>query len=182
MPSTDTASRSAALPRWHDSVDNQADTWPSMPGPLVPGEPTPAPRRATARSRDNGAAFIAHQKRLTSRAEAAAEFVVALVVAIAIALLLIHWLTPCDAGHLCTFAAIASRRVRAGESVPPDDRPSALPVVSEAVRRAYGSGFDDGERSGYVDGWRWGAVCGFVLGILTGGCLVAGALLMGMQA
>lgn len=39
--------------------------------------------------------------RLALRAQAAAEFVVALVVAIALALLLVHWLTPCAEGHLC---------------------------------------------------------------------------------
>lgn len=181
MPTT--TSRSPALPRWHDSVDDQADTWPSMPGPLVqPEKPWPR-RRATAEQRDNAAAFTAHQQRLTSRAEAAASIVVVIVLAIAIAVLLIHWLTPCEAGHLCTFAALASRRVRAGESVPPDaQRPSALPLVAEAVRRAHASGLEAGERTGYVDGWRWGAVCGFVLGAFAGGCAVARALLMGMQA
>lgn len=135
--------------------------------------------RPTPHSRDNDAAFTAYQTRLSRRAEAAAEFVLALVLAIAGAVLALHWLAPCEAGHLCV-AAVALRRVRAGSRA--DEQPSALPIVGEAVRLAYQHGIDAGERTGYVEGWRWGAICGFLLGILSGGCLVAGALMMGVQS
>lgn len=41
----------------------------------------------------------------TSRAESAAEFLVAMVIAIIGALALLHWATPCDAGTLCAGGA-----------------------------------------------------------------------------
>lgn len=48
-------------------------------------------------------------RRAMRRADAAAGFVVALVVAIALALLLVHWLTPCEPGHLCAMGAVMTR-------------------------------------------------------------------------
>lgn len=42
----------------------------------------------------------------SKRAEAAAEFIVAMVLGAIGAALLVHYLTPCDAGHLCGLAAI----------------------------------------------------------------------------
>jgi hypothetical protein len=48
--------------------------------------------------------------RRTRRAECAAEFVVALVLGLIGAMLLLHWATPCEAGHLCTLAAITRTR------------------------------------------------------------------------
>jgi hypothetical protein len=66
---------------------------------MTPTESDPIARRLVA---------LATQR--TKRAEAAAEFVVALVLGIIGALLLLHWATPCEAGHLCAMAAITRTR------------------------------------------------------------------------
>lgn len=65
---------------------------------------TPAETDAIARS-------IAHSNaRRSARAEAAAHVVLAVVLGIIGAALLVHYMTPCDAGHLCGLAAITRTR------------------------------------------------------------------------
>ena len=54
--------------------------------------------------------ICALNSRRTQRAERAAEFVVVLVLGIIGALLLVHWATPCDVGHLCAMAAVTRTR------------------------------------------------------------------------
>lgn len=46
----------------------------------------------------------------SARAEAAAHVVLAVVLGIIGAALLVHYMTPCDAGHLCALAAITRTR------------------------------------------------------------------------
>lgn len=46
----------------------------------------------------------------SARAEAAAHVVLAVVLGIIGAALLVHYMTPCDAGHLCGMAAITRTR------------------------------------------------------------------------
>lgn len=46
----------------------------------------------------------------SARAEAAAHIVLAIVLGIIGAALLVHYMTPCDAGHLCAMAAITRTR------------------------------------------------------------------------
>lgn len=46
----------------------------------------------------------------SARAEAAAHIVLAIVLGIIGAALLVHYMTPCDAGHLCGLAAITRTR------------------------------------------------------------------------
>lgn len=46
----------------------------------------------------------------SASAEAAAHVVLAVVLGIIGAALLVHYMTPCDAGHLCTLAAITRTR------------------------------------------------------------------------
>lgn len=52
--------------------------------------------------------------RRSARAEAAAHIVLAVVLAVVLgiigAALLVHYMTPCDAGHLCALAAITRTR------------------------------------------------------------------------
>lgn len=48
--------------------------------------------------------------RRSARAEAAAHIVLAVVLGIIGAALLVHYMTPCDAGHLCALAAITRTR------------------------------------------------------------------------
>lgn len=48
--------------------------------------------------------------RRSARAEAAAHVVLAVVLGIIGAALLVHYMTPCDAGHLCALAAITRTR------------------------------------------------------------------------
>lgn len=49
--------------------------------------------------------------RRAKRAEAAAEFIVVMVVAILGALALLHYLTPCEAGSLCMAAIVRPTRI-----------------------------------------------------------------------
>lgn len=46
----------------------------------------------------------------SARAEAAAHIALAIVLGIIGAALLVHYMTPCDAGHLCALAAITRTR------------------------------------------------------------------------
>lgn len=90
---------------------------------------------------------------------------------------LVHWLTPCDVGHLCSLAPAAltsSRRVRAG-GAPPPPMPAAWPTMQSALAAAH----EEGEREGYVAGWRYGWACGLTFGVLIGSSLVAAALWWG---
>lgn len=152
---------------------NFSDTLPSQPAPLASSRtsrPTPLQHAATRAVCDRNA-------RVTRRAEAAANFVVALVLAIALAVLLVHWLTPCDAGYLCSLAPAAltsSRRVRAG-GAPPPPMPAAWPTMQSALDAAH----EEGEREGYVAGWRYGWACGLTFGVLIGSSLVAASLWWG---
>jgi hypothetical protein len=50
-------------------------------------------------------AINAKNAKRTRRAESAVEFILALVLAVLGALALLHWLTPCDVGHLCAGGA-----------------------------------------------------------------------------
>lgn len=49
-------------------------------------------------------------KQRTQRAEAVAHVVLAVVLGIIGAALLVHYLTPCDAGHLCSLAVVTPTR------------------------------------------------------------------------
>lgn len=124
--------------------------------------------------------IAAQHARIGRRAQAAAEFLFAFALALLGALALLHYLTPCETGHLCAgLAGIAGRRVRAGSSsTPPEAVP--LPWFTTALREARTEGYADGERTGYVAGWRWGVVCGATAGLLAGALLITGALSLGL--
>lgn len=114
------------------------------------------------------------QARFERRARAAVQLLFALALGVAGAFALLAYLTPCEAGHLCSGAiGLAGRRVRAGSSAPP-------PWFTNALREARTEGYAEGERTGYVAGWRWGVVCGATAGLLAGALLISGALSLGL--
>lgn len=138
-----------------------------MSAPL-PRAPHPEARDLVARINDRNA-------RLIEQADAAVHQVITAIVVFVLgvlgALALIHFMTPCEAGHLCaTVVGLVTRRVRA-DGTPPPAMESPLPHVVQHVREARASGMAAGEVLGYVSGWRWGWVCGFALGVLVGGFL-----------
>lgn len=66
----------------------------------------------TTAETDRIARSIAHTNaKRSARAEAAAHIVLAVVLGIIGAALLVHYMTPCDAGHLCGMAAITRTRM-----------------------------------------------------------------------
>lgn len=124
--------------------------------------------------------IAAQHARLARRSQAAAEFIVAFAIGLLLALALVHYLTPCEAGHLCAGAiGLAGRRVRAGSSAPPPEA-VPLPWFTNALQEARTEAFAQGERTGYVAGWRWGVVCGATAGLLVGALLISGALSLGL--
>ena len=130
--------------------------------------------------RPTDAEIALQHARLTRRSKAAAEFIVAMVLGVLGALALLHYLTPCEAGHLCAgLAGIAGRRVRAGSSAPPPEA-VPLPWFTNALREARTEGIAEVERAGYVAGWRRGVVCGATAGLLAGALLITGALSLGL--
>ncbi len=125
--------------------------------------------------------IAAQHARIGRRAQAAAEFLFAFALALLGALALLHYLTPCEAGHLCGLApfTLAGRRVRAGSSSPPPEA-VPLPWFTNALQEARTEAYAQGERTGYVAGWRWGVVCGATAGLLAGALLISGALSLGL--
>lgn len=113
--------------------------------------------------------------RTTHRAEAAAGFVVALVVAILGALALVHFATPCEGATLCM--ALAARSINTGEGQQPQHPDERLAV---ALKAAWQAGHDEAERTQYMAGWRSGLIDGLVIGCVAGAMLVFGALHFGL--
>ena len=93
----------------------------------------------------------------------ALQFLFAAIMAVLGALLLLHYLTPCEAGQLCAGAAFL------GGSSPRE--------------RAYEETYAQTcERLGYIAGWRWGLVCGACAGGFGCTVILLGALALGMSA
>lgn len=69
-------------------------------------------------------ALLARSERTASRAEAACGVLLAVVMGCLGAIAVVHFLTPCEAGSLCTLAAIPTR-------------PGLLARVHRSMRRAY---------------------------------------------
>jgi len=105
------------------------------------------------------------------RAEAAAEFIVALVLGAIGAALLVHYLTPCDAGHLCMgLAYLAPQRPRAPVQTP----------AEHALARAWADGYDTAEREHHTKGWRLGVGHGLLAGVALGAVGMAAAFALGL--
>jgi hypothetical protein len=108
----------------------------------------------------------------------AAGALLAFVLAVLGALALLHFFTPCEAGHLC---AGALGLVRSG-SKPEDEAFSDLQTkVQDAVTAARAAGELDGEKLGFIQGTRYGICVGAVYGFLFGAATIIACLLAGLH-
>lgn len=111
----------------------------------------------TPDSRAIAAAISARNARIVLRGDAQIaqllRFLFALALAIAGALLLLHYLAPCDAGALCAAAAVTRSE-----------------------------DYHEGEYTGYRAGWYWGVVCGACAGGLVGMLVMLASLQFGLLA
>jgi len=107
----------------------------------------------------------------SARAEAAAGFVVALVLGILGGLALVHYGTPCAAGHLCMGLAY----------LVPQRRPVQTPAAGDMVARAWADGYEAAEREHYTQAWRLGVGHGLLAGVALGAAGMAAAFLLGQM-
>ena len=145
--------------------NGQAPRWPAGLEALEPLDPL---RRQlpVAQTHQLAQGVNALNARRSARAEAAAGFVVALVLGILGGLALVHYGTPCAAGHLCV--------------VPPLLYGTQTPA-GEALARAWADGYDAAERIHHPAGWRLGVGHGLLAGVALGAAGMAAAFLLGQM-
>lgn len=113
--------------------------------------PTTPTQRQEAR--DLTAWLAADTRRSDRLVHQALQFLFAAIMAVLGALLLLHYLAPCDAGALCAAAAVTRSE-----------------------------DYHEGEYTGYRAGWYWGVVCGLCAGGLVGMLIMLASLQFGLLA
>ena len=131
----------------------------------------------TPDSRAIAAAISERNARIVLRGDAQMaqllRFLFALALAIAGALLLVHYLTPCEGVELCVMGALTSPLMARPQTAPTNDQAFACHPHDPLHCLSY--------RSGYVAGTRWGIACGLLWGLLAGAALVACAFWLGWK-
>lgn len=157
--------------------NGQAPRWPE--GLEVLERLDAPPRRlSVAQTHELAQGVNALNAQRTARAEAGAGFIVALVVGVLFGLALVHFATPCAAGHLC---AIPAFLFGAMQPLPPALKQGVQTPAGGQLHEAWSAGYEAAEQIHHMAGWRLGVGHGLLAGVLLGAVSMAAAITLGQM-